>query len=137
VVFDAHYARHTGYPVLAIQCILIFLTIVCIIVGLQLVGVVLMSSFLIAPAAAARQWTTKFSSMVLLAMLFGFFSSVSGALISAQYDQLPTGPIIVVVASTIVFFSLICAPKRGVYKKIKRQQTVNRHIPECPIEQKS
>ncbi|MEX0849151.1 MAG: metal ABC transporter permease [Candidatus Dependentiae bacterium] len=137
VVFDAAYAQCIGYPVLTIQCILIFLTIICIIVGLQLVGVILMSSFLIAPSAAARQWTTKFGSMVLLAMFFGFFSSVSGALISAQYEQLPTGPVIVVVASIIVFISLMCAPKRGVYKKIKRQRTINRHIPECPLEQKS
>ncbi len=133
IAFNTDYARHIGYNTAALHSLLILLTIICIIVGLQLVGVVLMSSFLIAPAAAARQWTTRFSMMALLAMLFGFISAVSGTLISAQYEQIPTGPMIVVVASFIVFISLMIAPKRGVYQKIKRKIHTQKHVPVCPI----
>lgn len=132
LAFDTAYAQHINYPTVALHSLLIVLTILCIIVGLQLVGVVLMSSFLIAPAAAARQWTTQFIHMVILAMCFGFTSSVCGTIISARCEQIPTGPMIVVVASVIVFVSLIIAPKRGVYQKIRRKFLTHKHMPECP-----
>src|SRR5438477_652905 len=77
-------------------------------------GVVLMSTMLIAPAAAARQWTYKLSHMMVLAGFFGGFSAAMGVCASSVVDHLPTGPMIVVITSLIVFFSLICAPKRGV-----------------------
>jgi manganese/zinc/iron transport system permease protein len=118
ILFDARHASQLGYPVYIMQHSLTLLTILCIITGLQLVGVVLMSSFLIAPAAAARQWTTSFHSMVLLACIFGTFSAITGTLISAQYMHLPTGPIIVVIASILVGVSLFFAPKRGIYTKL-------------------
>lgn len=106
LVFDGTLAALMGYPVRMMQHVLTLLTILCIITGLQLVGAVLMSSFLIAPAAAARQWTTNFRSMTLLAGCFGCASAVTGTLISAQYTHLPTGPVIVVIASMLVGVSL-------------------------------
>ena len=73
-----------------------------------------MSTMLIAPAAAARQWTRRLSHMVLLAGFFGGISAAMGIYMSAVIDHMPTGPAIVVVASMIVFLSLACAPKRSV-----------------------
>lgn len=134
LLFDASHAAQLGYPVQALQHLLTVLTVLCIITGLQLVGVVLMSSFLIAPAAAARQWTTSFRSMVLLASGFGCFSAVAGTALSAQYTHLPTGPIIVVIASIIVGISLFCAPKRGIYTKLI-ERYIKREIPDCSIKE--
>ena len=108
LIFDPIYAEQIGYPVRLLHYFLTSLTILCIITGLQLVGVVLMSSFLIAPAAAARQWTSRFSSMMILAGFFGCLSAVLGTIVSAQYAYLPTGPVIVVLASIIVTVSLVC-----------------------------
>lgn len=136
LVFDAPHAAQLGYPVRAMQHLLTFLTILCIITGLQLVGVVLMSSFLIAPAAAARQWTTSLRSMVLLASCFGCFSAVTGTALSAQYTHLPTGPVIVVIASAIVGISLFCAPKRGIYTKLIERYT-KREIPDCSLKEEA
>lgn len=130
LVFDAPHAAQLGYPVQAMQHLLTLLTILCITTGLQLVGVVLMSSFLIAPAAAARQWTTNFRSMILLASCFGCFSAVTGTALSAQYTHLPTGPLIVVIASLIVGISLFCAPTRGIYTKLVNRY-IKRDIPCC------
>lgn len=136
LVFDAPYAAQLGYPVHAMQHLLTLLTILCIITGLQLVGVVLMSSFLIAPAAAARQWTTSFRSMLLLASCFGCFSAVTGTAMSAHYAHLPTGPMIVVVASLIVGISLFFAPKRGIYTKLVSCY-FKRKIPNCSLKEQS
>ena len=73
-----------------------------------------MSTMLIAPAAAARQWTKKLGHMIFLAGFFGCCASIIGVYASVVVDHIPTGPAIVVAASCFVFFSLLCAPQRGV-----------------------
>lgn len=113
-VFDPVFMQTAGFKTQIIEIIITILLVLVIVMGLQTVGVVLMSTMLIAPAAAARQWTKKLSHMVLLAGLFGGFSAGFGVYTSSVVDHLPTGPMIVVVASIIVFASLICAPKRNI-----------------------
>jgi manganese/zinc/iron transport system permease protein len=70
-----------------------------------------MSSMLIAPAAAAQQWTHRLESMVLLASGVGACAALAGAFISSLVDHLPTGPIIVVLLSTLVFVSVVIGKK--------------------------
>lgn len=113
-VFDPVFTQVVGFNVKIIEIILTLLLVLAIVIGLQTVGVVLMSTMLIAPAAAARQWTVKLSNMVMLAGIFGGCAASIGVYASSIVDHLPTGPVIVVIASVTVFFSLICAPKRGV-----------------------
>lgn len=111
--FDADFARSLGRPVVAIEFVLTVLIAVAVVIGLQLVGVILMVALVIAPAAAARQWTKRLEGMVLLAAVFGAVSGVVGALISASVRGLATGPVIVLVASALVVVSLLLAPGRG------------------------
>jgi manganese/zinc/iron transport system permease protein len=111
--FDSGFAKSLGYPVKRIEVLLTTLIVVAIVIGLQAVGVVLMSAMIIAPAVAARLWTDKLGVMVLLSALFGSISGVMGAIASASIPKLPTGPSIVLVVSFIVFFSLFFSPQRG------------------------
>ncbi len=113
LTFDQGYARALGYPVALLDLVLTSLLVLSIVIGLQTVGVVLMSTMFIAPAAAARQWCSRLGSLVILAAVFGAVAGVIGSLISSRFDQLPTGPTIVVVVSSMVLFSLLCAPHRG------------------------
>lgn len=113
LAFDPAFGKTLGLPIRALDVLLMTLLVVAIVIGLQTVGVVLMSAMLIAPAAAARQWTDRLGVMVLLAMLFGVFSGVSGALISISVPGLPTGPTIVLCAAALVAVSLFFAPHRG------------------------
>ena len=57
-----------------IDILITFFIVLAIVIGLQTVGVVLMSAMLLAPAAAARQWTSSLAVMVFLAALIGAFS---------------------------------------------------------------
>lgn len=111
--FDADFAATIGYPVRVLDVLLTTLIVVAIVIGLQGVGVILMSAMIVAPAAAARQWTNRLGIMVVLSALFGALAGVSGATISASEKHLPTGPVIVVCVSAIVLFSLCFAPNRG------------------------
>lgn len=113
ISFDPEFAASQGMPVRAFDVLLTALMVLAIVVGLQTVGVVLMSAMLVAPAVAARQWTHRLGTMVLLAGLFGATAGVVGALISSLERGLSTGPTIVLCISAIVLVSLFVAPERG------------------------
>lgn len=112
--FNRDYARTLGLNTTFIQFLLSTIVIVTIILGLESVGVILMSALLVGPAVAARQWTNRLSIMVSLAGVFGLISAVIGTLVSSMYVQIPTGPSIVVVLSVIILISLLFAPSRGI-----------------------
>lgn len=111
--FDSDFGATIGYPMRLLDIVLTTLIVVAIVIGLQAVGVVLMSAMIVAPAAAARQWTNRLGVMVVLAAIFGAIAGVAGATISSSQRHLPTGPVIVVCISVIVIFSLLFAPRRG------------------------
>jgi len=113
LTFDAEFAATLGLPVRGLDLFLTSLLVAAIVLGLQAVGVVLMSALVVAPAAAARQWTDSLSGMVFLAALFGALSGLLGTVGSAAGRGLPTGPLVVLVATGIVGVSLLFAPNRG------------------------
>lgn len=113
LVFDEDYARSLGIRTHMLDILLTSLIVFAIVIGLQTVGVVLMSAMLVAPAASARQWTDRLGVMVLLAAIFGAVSGVAGALTSSVMERMPTGPTIVIYLGFIVLASLLFAPNRG------------------------
>jgi manganese/zinc/iron transport system permease protein len=117
-----------GYPVHRLEFFLTLLLVLAIVVGLQTVGVVLMSALVIAPAVAARQWTKTLGSMVVVSAVFGGISSVCGVFVSSVVPKLPTGPMIVLVASGWVVMSLFFAPSRGLawaqWRHFKQRRTM-------------
>lgn len=112
--FDPDFGATLGFPIRILDIILTTLIVLAIVIGLQTVGVVLMSAMIVAPAASARQWTDRLGVMVLLSSVFGALAGISGAVLSASVPRLPTGPTIVLSVSVIVFFSLLFAPRRGI-----------------------
>ncbi|OGP35024.1 MAG: ABC transporter [Deltaproteobacteria bacterium GWC2_65_14] len=111
--FDPEFGATLGFPARSLDILLTTLLVVAIVIGLQTVGVVLMSAMVVAPAAAARQWTDRLGVMVLLSALFGALAGVAGALVSGAAARLPTGPTIVLCLTGIVAVSLFLAPNRG------------------------
>jgi manganese/zinc/iron transport system permease protein len=111
--FDSEFGHTLGLPMRTLDAALTSLMVVAIVIGLQTVGVVLMSAMIIAPAAAARQWTDRLGIMVALGALFGLLAGVSGSVISSTMQNLPTGPMIVLCVSMLVAVSFLLAPNRG------------------------
>lgn len=126
ITFDVGFAAANGFPVALLSLILSTLIVVAIVLGLQLAGVILMVGLLIAPGVAARQWTHQLGQMVALAGVFGGFAGGVGAILSAVDRQLPTGPMIVIVAALLVFVSLALAPQRGLLWTALRQRADQR-----------
>ncbi|MCT4686928.1 metal ABC transporter permease [Vallitalea sp.] len=120
ISFDYEFARSIGFSTKKLDFLLASMIVTTIIIGLQTVGVILMSAMLVAPGVAARQWTNKLSIMIILASIFGAVSGILGTIISSSTSNMPTGPSIVLVISIIVIVSILIAPNRGlIWKKIK------------------
>ena len=111
--FDPDYGATLGWPMRSLDVLLTTLLVIAIVVGLQTVGVVLMSAMLVAPAAAARQWTDRLGLMVALAGLFGGLAGGLGGIVSSPISHMPAGPTIVLIAGLIVLLSIFLAPNRG------------------------
>ena len=126
--FDPDFAGTLGFPVRALDVFLTGLLVVAIVVGLQTVGVVLMSAMVVAPAAAARQWTDRLGVMFVLGALIGAVAGIAGALASSAASRMPTGPTIVVVASALVLVSLLFATSRGLVWGWARERRARRRL---------
>jgi manganese/zinc/iron transport system permease protein len=126
--FDKAYAKSLGIQTKGMESLVFAIIVFAVVIGLRSVGVVLMSAMLIAPAAAARQFTHKMYKMMCLAALFGALSAFLGNYLSLElsamsdysYLALPTGPMIVVVASAICLGALLFAPERGLLLRLFR-----------------
>ena len=126
--FDSGFGASLGFPMAILDVLLITLLVIAIVLGLQTVGVVLMSAMVVAPAAAARQWTDRLGRMVILSALFGAIAGVSGAVISSSAVRIPTGPTIVLSISAIVALSIAFAPNRGLVWNWIRDQRERRKL---------
>jgi manganese/zinc/iron transport system permease protein len=116
IAFDAQWARVRGIPIAALDAVLLLLYVLCIVAGIQAVGVLMMAAMLITPAVTARAWCTRLPHMVVLAGSVGAIAGAIGAWLSTGDGAWPIGPLVVLVASTACVASLLIAPyvtKRG------------------------
>ena len=122
ISFDVEYAKTLQIPVTFTLILYRSLLIMTIIIGIQSVGAILISSLLIAPAVGARQWTNKLGTMCILAGFFGMISAIGGTIWSTSVQKLPTGPAIIVILSILVLLSLIFAPNRGMLWQFRKNR---------------
>ena len=122
ISFDVEYAKTLQIPVTFTLILYRSLLIMTIIIGIQSVGAILISSLLIAPAVGARQWTNKLGTMCILAGLFGMISAIGGTIWSTSVPKLPTGPAIIAILSILVLLSLIFAPNRGMLWQFRKNR---------------
>ncbi|MEL6911869.1 MAG: metal ABC transporter permease [Cyanobacteria bacterium J06643_13] len=110
--FDKLGAQAVGLPVGLLDLGLMILIGLTIVASLKAVGVVLVLSLLITPAASAYLLVTRLHLVMLLGILIGVASSIAGMYLSYYYN-LPSGPAIVLVASAIFSLALLFSPSQG------------------------
>lgn len=118
--FDPGFARAIGFPVQIFHYSLMLLLAFAIVSSLQAVGVVLVSAMLVIPAAAAFLLTDRFGWMLVLSAGFGLFAGGMGAFFSFVGRNLPTGPFMVLAASTIFAAALFLGPRHGIVARLWR-----------------
>lgn len=98
ITFNEELARVSGIRTSLINTVLVLLTALSVVLAMKLVGIMLISSLLILPAASALQLARSFKSSVLGAATQGALSVVCGIFLSF-FTNFPT-------SATIVFCNL-------------------------------
>jgi len=106
-------ARAEGVPVLRVQIAFMLTLAVTVAIAMKVVGVLLIISLLIIPAAAVRGLSRTPEQMAILGTVVGALSVVGGLFASLRWDT-PSGPSIVVVATVIFTLGLIVGAVRRV-----------------------
>lgn len=107
--FDAELARLSGVPVAALEYMLLALTAVVIVVAVKTVGITLVSSFVVIPAATAKMLGNTIGRVAVIAIAIGVVGSVVGLLLSYHAD-VASGATIILTLGAI--FGLVLAMKR-------------------------
>lgn len=121
--FDAGFARASGFPIHLLHYTLMLLLAFSVVISLQAVGVVLVSAMLITPAAAAYLLTDRMHRMIWMAAIFGMFAGAMGAFLSFLGASLPTGPFMVLGASSVFAVAFFFAPRHGVVTRWWRHRS--------------
>ena len=110
--FDPIGAQIRGLNTSFLNYLFLIMLSLAIIGSLQTVGIILVLSMLIIPAASAKLVTKSFNRSILIGVIFGVIASVSGLLLS-YYFNLPSGPSMSLVATGIFILSFIVSKLRN------------------------
>jgi len=103
-------AQVEGVPVAWVRLLFMLMVALVIAVAMKIVGILLITSMLIIPPAAARSFAHTPEQMAVLASLIGCIAVAMGLTLSWHWDT-PTGPS-VVVAATLLFTLTFILPHR-------------------------
>ncbi|HIW13445.1 MAG TPA: metal ABC transporter permease [Candidatus Salinicoccus stercoripullorum] len=117
--FDSTMAAASGLPVKFIHYTIMVLLTLATVASLQTVGVILVVSLLITPAATAYLLADRLSTMIVISSFIGALSAVIGLFLSFSYN-LPSGVVIVLVITGIFIITFFLAPKEGLLWKLVR-----------------
>ena len=128
VAFDPDYAATLGIDVRRTDLAMMGLALVVTVIGLKVVGLILIVAMLIIPPVAARFWTDRVDRLILISAAIGGISGFIGAALSAAAADMPTGPIIVLVAFALFVLSLAFSPRRGVLASALRHRRFQHRV---------
>lgn len=111
--FDKTGAQAIGLPINTIYFGFMAAITLTIIASMQAVGVILVISLLIGPALTAYLLVKELHQMMIVGAILGAIASISGVYLS-YYQNLPSGPAIVLVSSSLFLVALLFSPSQGI-----------------------
>ena len=103
------FARSRGIPSLLVEGLFASILAVIVAISIQWVGLLIINSMLVLPAAAARNVTNDVKGYHLVSVLIALFSGFAG-LILAYYFNMAAGATIVVISAVLFFLTLLLKP---------------------------
>ncbi len=110
VCFDSRFAWLRGVNSDFYYLLLLCLVSLTVVLMVNVVGIIMVIALLTLPAATAGRFTERLWSMMILASLLSMLSSISGLFLSYKMN-LPSGPVIVMIAGMLYVISLFIAKK--------------------------
>jgi ABC-type Mn2+/Zn2+ transport system permease subunit len=111
IAFDQEMAEASGVPARRIFFLLLTLVSLTVVVSLKTVGAILVFAMILIPASTAYHLTHSLMTLTLYSIIIGVTTAVAGVVISAVWD-VPSGPAIVLLATTVFFMSMLLSLKR-------------------------
>ncbi|HSM92178.1 MAG TPA: metal ABC transporter permease [Anaeromyxobacteraceae bacterium] len=108
---SADIARTAGVRVARLDLLFLLAFALTVALGLRYLGVLLMGSLIIMPAATAKHVARNLDEMFAVAVAAAIAATVAGELLAARLDR-PTGPLIILVAAALFFGSLVLRRRR-------------------------
>jgi manganese/iron transport system permease protein len=127
VAFDSTLARALGYPVFALDLLLLLLIASTIVVSLQAVGNILILALIVTPPATARLLTDRLATMMWLAAGIGVLSGLVGLYASYHADT-AAGGTIVLAATAFFLVALVLAPQHGALGAYLQRRRGSHHV---------
>jgi len=112
--FSEEQAKASGISVDKMSYLLIAIAGVTVIISMQLVGVLLISALFVLPNVSAMLYARSFKQTMFLSMSFAVFATVSGLMISYQFDIAQSGCIVLVAAA--IFIGSLIVKSAGLVK---------------------
>lgn len=135
IAFDATMAKSAGYPVFALDIVLLLLVAATVVVSLQTVGNILILALVVTPPATARLLTDRLSRMLVLSALVAVASGFIGLLLSYHVD-IAAGGTIVLTATAMFLVALTLAPNHGLLSGfLQRRRGVHHAHHYHPVEE--
>jgi len=107
IMIDEELAKVEGVPVKSINLVFMLLLASVVALSMKVVGILLVTSLIVIPAATARHFSTSPEQMAILATVVGCISVAAGLWGSMQFDT-PSGPSIVMAAFVLFVISSFC-----------------------------
>ena len=104
--FDAELAQTDGVRTRGLEYLLFALAAVIIVVSVKVVGVILIASYLVIPAAAARLLSRSLFVMTLLSIVIGLLSTAFG-LVFSYFLDVPSGSTIILTQAAVFIVAAI------------------------------
>jgi ABC-type Mn2+/Zn2+ transport system permease subunit len=104
-------ARTAGVDVARLDLAFLLAFALAVALGLRYLGVLLMGSLIIIPAATARYLARSLDGMLGMAVTFAVASTLAGGALAARIHR-PSGPVIIAVAAAFFFASLLARARR-------------------------
>jgi zinc transport system permease protein len=108
--FDRELAKADKLPVVADDYTLMIMTAITVVLAIKIVGIILITAYIVIPASFARLMTKRFIYMTYWSIGMGVVSSIAGLIISYQLD-FPSGAVIIILQALLflsaVFYSKI------------------------------
>lgn len=127
LAFDNTMARAVGYPVFALDMLLLLLVTATIVVSLQTIGNVLVLALIVIPPATARLLTDRLARMLTLSAVLGLVSGVAGLYFSYHFDT-AAGGTVVLTATALFLAALVIAPQHGLIASQLQRRRGRHHV---------
>jgi zinc transport system permease protein len=117
ISFDEEHAKASGLPVKGLHLLFMIMVALVIASSMRIVGVLLVSSLMTLPVAAAIRIANGFKQTIIYSIIFGETSVLGGLIISYYLDLAPGGTIVII--SIIILMVTIFVKKWTLKRKVR------------------